>query len=43
MAREERGWARAEKQNPEPHSARGVNLSSYITIIGNCHTQVKIT
>ena len=33
----------AEKQSPGPHSARGVNPSSYKLIIGNRRTEVKIT
>src|ERR1700721_954186 len=33
----------AEKQNPGPHSARGVNPSSSKTIIGNCKPQVEVT
>jgi len=40
MAREERA---TENKTPGQYSARGVNLSSYITIIGNCNTEVKIT
>jgi hypothetical protein len=48
MARDRQAQVVAEPQahqteNPEPYSARGVNLSSYTIIIGNCNTQVKIT
>ena len=31
------------KQNPGPHSARGVNPPSYITIIGNREPEVEVT
>jgi hypothetical protein len=31
-----------KKQNPGPHSARGMNPSSYITTIGMSDSEVKI-